>query len=572
MSTIELLAPAKNLEVGKAAIDAGADAVYIGAPLFSARQAAGNSVDDIRALCAYAHTFGCKVLVALNTLLTEEEKQEAVRIAWDVYKAGADALILQDLSLLTMPDQLPPIRLHASTQCDNVSPERVLQLQALGFKRVVLARELSLEEIRAVRAVTDVELEAFVHGALCVSYSGRCYLSEALCGRSANRGCCAQMCRQRYDLLDADRHEIMHQKYLLSLHDMDRSQHLQELMEAGVSTFKIEGRLKDADYVQNVVAYYRQLLDSLIGARPDAVISHAFTPNPEKTFHRGGIDYFLHGRTARMACFDSPKSTGEVIGKVLGTTDRFMLVEGAERLHNGDGLCYGDKGLMVNRVEGNRVYPREMPAIRVGTELSRNYDIDFQRQLAQSKPRKRLVDISLKETSEGFALTLRSLQGENLAHIEVKSEKIPADNAERALAVVRESLAKLGDSPYQARQTKVEWAQPYFLRVSTINEWRRMLVAEAAEVLTHCRPETPVNTDASHIQLAREAASEQGYKPDMPLMTCRYCLLHEMGRCRKQTHQPLENEPRYLRTASGVMLRLQFDCKNCQMLIFRAEG
>ena len=303
---ITLLSPAKNKEVAFAAIQAGADAIYIGAPMYGAREKAGNSVADIQEVVSYAHTYGVQVLVTLNTLLHEDEYPKAVTIAKELYEAGVDALIIQDLKLLNY--DLPPIRLHASTQCDNRTPEQVQRLRDLGFKRAVLARELSIEEIRAIHeAVPDIELEAFVHGALCVCYSGRCFMSEALTGRSANRGACSQMCRMAYDLLDADGNEVLddngqpiHQRYLLSLQDLDRSAYLQELIDAGVTTFKIEGRLKDADYVTNITAYYRERLNAL-GYTNGHVYTRSFTPAPEKTFHRGGIDYFLHGRKPHMA-------------------------------------------------------------------------------------------------------------------------------------------------------------------------------------------------------------------------------------------------------------------------------
>ena len=363
---ISLLAPARDLEVGKAAIQAGADAVYIGAPEFGARQAAGNSLEDIATLVEYAHRFGVQVLVTLNTLLHKHEYPRACTLAHELYNIGVDALIIQDLKLLDY--NLPPIRLHASTQCDNRTAEHVLRLQQIGFRRVVLARELSLRQIADIHnTIPDIELEAFVHGALCVSYSGQCYLSETLMNRSANRGCCAQPCRQRYDLLDKEGNEIMdnngkpiHQRYLLSLQDMDRSLHLAEMIEAGVTTFKIEGRLKDRDYVTNIVAYYRQLLDQLIDSSP--ILQHAstpsiyqydFTPTPAKTFHRGQTDYFLHGRTPNMANWATPKSTGEKIGKVIEMRGKAIKVQLLPHivLHNGDGLCFADKGFAINRVK-----------------------------------------------------------------------------------------------------------------------------------------------------------------------------------------------------------------------------
>lgn len=467
---ITLLAPARDLVVGRAAIDAGADAVYIGAPRFGARQAAGNSLSDISELTRYAHLFGAKVLVTLNTLLTDEERTEAVELAWQLYEIGVDALIIQDLNLLL--EKLPPIRLHASTQCDNRTPEHVAQLERLGFQRVVLARELTIDEIRAIRSTTSVELEAFVHGALCVSYSGRCYISEVLMNRSANRGCCAQLCRMRYDLLDEDLQEItddhgepIHQRYLLSLQDLDRSLFLRELIDAGVTTFKIEGRLKDADYVTNVVAYYRQLLDDIC-PRTDTVYTRTFAPNPEKTFHRGGIDYFLHGRTPHMANWLTPKSTGEYIGDVISVRPLRVRLRQGIQLHNGDGLCFGDQGFSVNGINGDIITPNQYPEhLRAGTALYRNLDTEFTRNLHSE--RRIAIDITLEETEQGFRLTM----GEHTK--EFVFDHQPAVNAERAISTIRQQLSKLGDTHYVARSINIQLSQPYFLPISTLNQWRR---------------------------------------------------------------------------------------------------
>ncbi len=499
---ISLLAPARDLEVGKAAIQAGADAVYIGAPEFGARQAAGNSLQDIASLVEYAHLFGAQVLVTLNTLLHDEEYSRACALAHELYKVGVDALIIQDLELLKY--NLPPIRLHASTQCDNRTSEQILHLQQLGFRRAVLARELSLEQITEIHQTTQhytslhhtpcIELEAFVHGALCVSYSGRCYLSEVLMNRSANRGCCAQPCRQRYDLLDKDGNEVLdmygkpiHQRYLLSLQDMDRSMHLAEMIEAGVTTFKIEGRLKDRDYVTNIVAYYRQLLDQLIDNNP--VLQHAskrsvyqynFTPNPEKTFHRGKTDYLLHGRTQKMANWESPKSTGEKIGKVVAIRRDAICVQLLPKivLHNGDGLCYEDKGFAINRVEGEWIYPNirvsEMGNRILGAMLYRNMDNEFLRSL---KAERRIpIDICFETTSDGYRLTI----GDTSA--EFASEHQVASNPERALQTIIQQLSKLGDThlivnrmTILADNERCENEFPYFIPISLLNQWRREL-------------------------------------------------------------------------------------------------
>jgi putative protease len=484
------LAPARDLEVGKAAIDAGADAVYIGAPEFGARQAASNNIEDIAALVQYAHRFGVQVLVTLNTLLHDHEFPRACALAHELYKVGVDALIIQDLRLLE--HDLPPIRLHASTQCDNRTPEQVHYLQQLGFRRVVLARELSIEQIQAIKSevLDSIELEAFVHGALCVSYSGRCYLSEVLMDRSANRGCCAQLCRQRYDLLDKDGNEIIdnygqpiHQRYLLSLQDMDRSLHLAQMIEAGITTFKIEGRLKDRDYVTNIVAYYRQLLDQIIAANPNlqqastpSVQTYNFTPNPAKTFHRGQTEYFLHKRTPQMANWDTPKSTGEKIGKVIATRHNAICIELAHgiTLHNGDGICFGDKGFAINRIDGEWIYPNQMPNIPRGTILYRNLDTEFLRSL-QAK-RQIPIDIRFEVITDGYRLTI----GEKTTDFVAEHQE--ANNTHRALQTIIQQLSKLGDTDFAARDIQIINNNqicyehfPYFIPISQLNQWRRQL-------------------------------------------------------------------------------------------------
>ena len=475
--SLSLLAPARDKEVAIAAIQAGADAIYIGAPAYGARQAAGNSLEDLTEVVRYAHRYGVQVLVTLNTLLHEDEYPKAVELAHALYAIGVDALIIQDLHLLDF--DLPPIRLHASTQCDNRTPEQVAFLRDKGFKRVVLARELSIDEIRAIHdAVPDIELEAFVHGALCVCYSGRCYISEVLSGRSANRGACAQYCRMAYDLLDESMNEVrddqgepIHQRYLLSLQDMDRSAYLQELIDAGVTTFKIEGRLKDAEYVTNITAYYREKLSAF--SSQYSVISRSFEPNPEKTFHRGATEYFLHGRTRPMANWETPKSTGEYIGEVVevrGCTLRVRYKEGVT-LHNGDGLTIGSEGFNVNGVEGNIVKINKEPvsiSSLKGRELFRNLDVEFTKSL---KSERRIpIDIVFSETTEGFELSYRSAFSFQRSVFSYPHE--PAKNAEKALETIRTQLSKLGDTPYIAREIHIESA-PYFIPISVLNEWRR---------------------------------------------------------------------------------------------------
>ena len=448
-------------------------------------------------MVTYAHTYGVQVLVTLNTLLHEDEYQQAVALAHALYKIGVDALIIQDLHLLDY--DLPPVRLHASTQCDNRTPEQVAYLRDLGFKRVVLARELGIDEIRAIHeAVPDIELEAFIHGALCVSYSGRCYISEVLANRSANRGACAQFCRMAYDVLDASGNEVLdeqgrpiHQRYVLSLQDLDRSAYLAEMIDAGVTTFKIEGRLKDADYVTNITAYYRNAIDNLSPAlssgrgsssfegRSGGVFTRSFSPDPEKTFHRGATDYFLHGRTRPLANWDTPKSIGEYVGEVLearGNTLRVRLKEGVI-LHNGDGLTIGAEGFSVNGVEGNLIRINKtisFPSGEVGRgSLFRNLDVEFTKNLYSE--RRIPVDIIFRETEDGFELQYNAVPSGREWAGSFSFPHEPARNAEKALETIRTQLTKLGDTPYIARAISIE-SKPYFIPLSILNEWRRRIL------------------------------------------------------------------------------------------------
>ena len=577
--------------------------MYIGAPEFGARQAAGNSLEDIAELVQYAHRFGVQVLVTINTLLHDDEYPRACALAHELYKVGVDALIIQDLNLLNY--DLPPIRLHASTQCDNRTPEQVLHLQQLGFRRVVLARELSLDQIRDIHhtlhatpytlhrdEVAPIELEAFVHGALCVSYSGRCYLSEALMDRSANRGCCAQLCRQRYDLLDKNGNEILdihgdpiHQRYLLSLQDMDRSQHLAQMIEAGVTTFKIEGRLKDRDYVTNIVAYYRQLLDQLIDNNPalahastPSVYHYDFTPNPAKTFHRGQTDYFLHGRTPNMANWQTPKSTGEKIGKVIATRHNAICVELAHgiTLHNGDGICYGDKGFAINRIEGDWIYPNLQPSSlegrsggslpKVGTNLYRNLDNEFLRSLRAE--RKIPIVIRFEVVAEGYRLTIGDYSATFVA------EHQPATNPQRALQTIVQQLSKLGDTDFVAKDVQVFANEqpcsdtfPYFIPTSQLNQWRREVINKPSTVNAQLSYTSSASDRSSVCEIRTVNCQLSTVNCQLPtaLMTCKYCILYELGHCRKIN--PMANEPRYLRLQNGTRLSLEFDCKNCEMRI-----
>lgn len=408
MTPLELLAPAKNLACGMAAVDHGADAVYIGAQRFGARAAAGNSVDDIRQLCDYAHPYGVKVYVTVNTIIYDEELEATEQLIRQLDEIGVDAILVQDMSVLRMA--IPPLPLHASTQTDNRTAEKVRWLQQLGFKRVVLARELSVSEIAAIhQEVPDMPLEVFVHGALCVSYSGLCYASQYCFGRSANRGACAQFCRMKFDLLDADGKEIEHQRHLLSLKDMNQSDHLEELIEAGATSFKIEGRLKEVSYVKNVVAAYSQRLDAIIARNPDRYCraskghcTYSFVPNLNKTFNRGFTTYFLHGRQKDISSPDTPKAIGEYVGYVKEIRRDSFNVAGTASFANGDGLCFinGEReleGFRVNRAEGNRLYPHEMPRhLHAGMALYRNNDYEFERKLSRQSSERKIPGDAVK--------------------------------------------------------------------------------------------------------------------------------------------------------------------------------
>ena len=520
----------------------------------------------------YAHTYNVQVLVTVNTLLHEDEYPQAVQMIHELYEIGVDALIIQDLHLLDF--DLPPIRLHASTQCDNRTPEHVAKLRDLGFRRVVLARELGIDEIRAIHeAVPDIELEAFVHGALCVSYSGRCYISEVLAGRSADRGACAQFCRMAYDLLDSEMNEVpdkqgepIHQRYVLSLQDMDRSAYLQELIDAGVTTFKIEGRLKDADYVTNITAYYREKLSAF--SRQQSVINRSFTPNPEKTFHRGGIDYFLHGRMLHMANWATPKSTGEHIGEVLearGNTLRVRLKD-CVTLHNGDGLTIGAEGFNINGVEGNIILVNKRFALsgenlRKGAlPLYRNLDVEFVKNLHSE--RRIPVDIVFRQTEEGFSLRI----GDKEQSFAYPHE--PAKNAEKAIETIRTQLSKLGDTPYIAREVKIE-SEPYFIPISVLNQWRRDVLNTEYRIQNTdqaCGCKSGLSGEAG-LSAKRSNSAAVCQAEGRSLMECKYCILHEAGHCRKVNPYPKDKEPRYLRLRTGKVLALHFDCKTCQMTV-----
>ena len=522
MTSLELLAPAKNLDCGIAAIDHGADAVYIGAPRFGARSAAGNSLEDISRLCDYAHPFGVKVYVTVNTILYDDELDDTRQLLQDLQSIGVDAVLVQDMGILELSSSFLFPRLHASTQTDNRTPEKVSWLRDLGFKRVVLARELSVEEISEIhREVPDVELEVFVHGALCVSYSGICYASQYCFGRSANRGECAQFCRMKFSLVDSEGREVEHDRYLLSLKDLNQSDHLQELIEAGATSFKIEGRLKDVGYVKNVTAAYSQRLNAIIRRYPDKYrrsssgeCRYTFTPDLRKTFNRGYTTYFLHGRQPDIASFDTPKAIGEFVGTVKELRGDSFNVAGISSFANGDGLCFVNddrqlEGFRANRVQGNRIWPYRMPrGIRPGVRLYRNSDQEFERVLSKPSSERRIpIRLALRAVEEGFELSLLSSSVEcgvwsenssvaESAHdgnltphstlhtprnrmgivptIHIRAEHIQAQKPPHE-NIIRQ-LSKWGDTIYTCSHVDIPADFNYFIPNSLLSDMRRSMV------------------------------------------------------------------------------------------------
>lgn len=603
MRALELLAPARNLEYGIAAIDHGADAVYIGAEHFGARVAAGNPVSDIAQLCQYAHVFGAKVYVTVNTIVYDEELEATQQLLSALEDAGVDAILVQDMALLQMSHSLP---LHASTQTDNRTPEKVRWLRSLGFRRVVLARELSADEIARIHeAVPDVELEVFVHGALCVSYSGQCYASQYCFGRSANRGACAQFCRMKFNLLDADGQVLERNRHLLSLKDMNLNSHLDMLIAAGATSFKIEGRLKDLSYVKNVTAAYSERLNEFIRHNPTYCrasrghVTYTFKPDLKRTFNRGYTTYFLKGRQPDIASFDTPKAIGEYVGQVKQLRRDSLTVAGIASFANGDGLCFLNaerelEGFRVNRVEGNRLFPLTMPqSLHPGVRLYRNNDQEFERLLSRpSAVRKIPITLSLQPTDDGFSLSADTVTvSMPMAHQE--AQKPQQEN------IIRQ-LSKLGNTPYECSSVEMPHDFNFFIPSSQLSDLRRMLCdkltalaaspsvqqpsfsGKALPSLVPAYAQSHCYNIANHI--AREFYQQQGAvnagaayelqpQPDAMIMQCRHCLRYSLGYCVKQggSRAPW-HEPLRLQLGDGRLFRLEFDCKHCQMNVYACQG
>lgn len=597
---IELLSPARDITTAKEAILHGADAIYIGAPRFGARAAAANTIEDIAALTEYAHRYRVKIYAALNTILRDDELAEAEKIIRDLYKIGVDALIVQDMAVMEL--DIPPIPLHASTQCDNTTPEKVRFLQKAGFTQVVLARELTIKEIKEIADNTEVPLEVFIHGALCVSYSGRCYLSRALSGRSANRGECAQCCRLPFDLADARGNTLIKEAYPLSLKDMNRSAYIEQLLDAGVTSLKIEGRLKDTAYVKNITAYYRQLLDDIFARRPEyrrsssGISDIKFIPDPNKSFNRGFTPYFsdLPSFKAISSRF-TPKSRGEYIGTISGSTGKGFRLEGAAVMNNGDGVLYKTPqgevgGFRINKVTDDTIYPAEEKKLPAGTEIYRNYDIEFEKQLARPTAERHIpVTVELTYADGEALLTLTDDIGITVKVAEPVSQPETARSPQEENQ--KKQLSRMGGTDYRAEKIILANTGNLFIPSSILAALRRKAISEHAALRArrYTRDEAGVRRPAEYPQKELSytaniynAAAEKYYRkcgvetmvpayearPEkgVPLMQTKYCIRREFGQClRDNPHSPWQ-APLYLKNGNAV-LRLEFNCKECIMTV-----
>lgn len=635
MQTIELLAPAKNLECGIAAIDHGADAVYIGAAKFGARQSAGNTVEDIATLCNYAHQFGAKVHVTVNTIIYNDEMDDMLQLVRELEKVHVDALLIQDMGLLKACKETlkTKIALHASTQCDSRTAEKVAWLASLGFERVVLARELSVKEISAIhKAVPQVELEAFVHGALCVSYSGICYASQHCFGRSANRGACSQFCRMAFDLKDSDGKIIEKQRYLLSLKDMCQIDNLEELIQSGACAFKIEGRLKDINYVKNVVSAYNKRLNEIVRKYPNQFkraslgkVEYSFTPDLNKTFNRGYTNYFVQGRQPNIFSPNTPKALGEFVGKVKELRRDSFNVASTASFANGDGLCFINsetkalEGFRVNRAVGNRLFPYKMPnGLQPGMGLYRNQDQAFEKELSGNSA-KRLIPITMVFglTENGYSLEIKlvdELETKLSAKATINFEHQAAQKPQRENII--KQLSKLGNTIYNCENIEiVDEADQYFIPSSILAELRRDAIEQFASLdlakaigkhnlSTENNESDKVNSaNFSYInpknyerypylyniankeacsfyvqqgmekpQAAFECTDVEDLKKEQTealVMQCRHCIRYSLGYCVVNGgKKPTWKEPLFLELGDKKRFRLEFDCRHCQMNIF----
>lgn len=594
---VELLSPAKDLIVGRAAIDNGADAVYIGAPAFGARKAAANSLEDIAALTAYAHRYYCRVFVTLNTLLYDHELIEAEKLIHRLYDIGVDALIIQDMGIFQM--DLPPIALHASTQMHNYDPERIKFLDRLGVQRIVLARELSLEQIRHIRQEVKAELEVFIHGALCVSLSGQCYLSQYMFGRSANRGECAQPCRMKWSVRDSEGQVLLQDKYVLSLKDLNLTSHIGQLIEAGVDSFKIEGRLKDKDYVANVTNHYSALINRMEGVErvgSGRVIS-AFDADPERSFNRGASDYFLEARKPGLVNMDTPKSMGKPVGRLSEVKGKTMVLDTQEVMANGDGLCYVQQGellgVRVNRVEGNQMECNELIQAKPGTLFYRNYDHRFVSQLEKNDS-VRKIGIVIRATMRDGQLSLHVTDEDGVTASYCTEERYEVARQGSQTERLKQQLIKCGDSEFECERVDVEALEVLFIPAAAANAARRELLRSLQSARQQQREILPggerdgqapgplvvdrhynvVNRMASAFyrkhgaEKIEEGFEKSGDAKGLDLMHTRYCVLYELGRCRKITLDKALHLPLFIYNDKHCF-RLEFDCAHCFMKVLK---
>jgi putative protease len=609
---IEILAPAKNLIQGIAAINAGADAVYIGAPLYGARTNATNSIEDIAEMVRYAHLFKAQVFVVVNTILYDHELENCRKLIWQLYEIGVDAIIIQDMGILEM--KLPPIVLHASTQANNRDPKHVTFLKDVGFKRVVLARELNLDQIKEIREASDVELEFFVSGALCVSFSGNCYMSVANGERSANRGSCAQNCRLPYDLVDGTGKVLKQSSHLLSIKDLDLSDHLPALIEAGITSFKIEGRLKDIVYVKNNVSYLRKKLDSFLASNPDNYQKassgrtfYNFEPQMDRSFNRGYTDYFVNKRKEKIGSWETPKSQGQYIGKVLEAKANGYIIENYDILNQGDGLFFingeGEAdGAQINIIVNDVVVFNSPKVLVAGTDIYRNSDAEFNKLVEQEKSAIRKIGVvfTFSETENGFLLKVVDEDGHQ-AEQQLLTEKIPAKNEETALAGITTNLSKTGNTVFIVDDIELKLSGFWFLPSGLINEIRRNVLDQLMEtrIREYVRLERPIEkTDVPYPvkeldftynvsnQLARnfykrhgvteiEKAFELQWDPGKSrVMTTKYCVKYELGKCARFQRATMGEkvvEPLTLRQGE-LEYKLKFNCKPCEMEIWEKDA
>lgn len=600
MNSIELLSPAKNLDFGIEAINSGADAVYIAAENFGARKNASNSIDDIELLVKHAHKYNVKVYVVINTIIYDEEIEQVKRLINQIYSIGADAIIIQDTGILEM--NLPPIPIFASTQMHNHSVEKIKFLQDVGFQRVILARELSLSQIQEIKNNTSIELETFIHGAICVSYSGQCYISQYLTGRSGNRGECAQICRTPFSLIDSENNLIHSNSHLLSVKDFNASKHIEKLIDIGVKSFKIEGRLKDLAYVKNTTSYYRNLIDKIsenkhVTKSSSGKSIHFFTPDLSKTFNRQYSEYFLNDEREKIANFKTPKSIGEEIGKIIDSKDGFYIAELNTNLNNGDGICFFNKneidGFYINKVDGQKIYPDNFQKIEPDTIIYRNFNHDFQKTIL-SKPSIRKINATatIDKLDEKLILSIID-EDNNKTETLIDSQLELANNTEKALENIKTQISKSGNTIFDITKVEYNCNEVYFIQTSVLNQARRYALENLESIRLDNYKRTEFKIIPNNISFPeksndyslnisnklaanfykrhginfKELAVEKDQKYDnIKLMTTKYCLKFELGLCEKHQNPEKKYNQLYLRNFNNKFT-LEFNCKECVMYV-----